>query len=484
MRNFKLSKILFLIILIFIIVLLFIISRLYYEKHCLGNKYISNESIEQIKNTHTEYTEKINLYFAGRIIPYSYYGNFYLLNIKNSNDYKKVYTNSDFKIRIINKENDSSIKLFIYNDKYYKQENLELTNLPVISITNDKLNLYGFSINDELKCNFSLRGSSSKLSDKQGYKLNLYTQTDNKIKRPLLGMINSNSWILNPIFFDNSYMREKIGYDIWNNLSNNFQHKLEYVELIINNNYQGLYYLTEKVTLDTFNGNSQNDLLISTKNWKKIDEGLKLFENNGFEGSLTDEFEFDDGLEDNYQEQFRILNLFNLSLFGKDEKEEIKYDLDNMVNYSLFINLVMAVDNTYKNQKIIFKKVNSHYLVQKTIWDLDWTFNNENIYKYNTDFKLTTNDIIYDMAIPDNLSDSKNYINLSKKKYLEIKKKYFNENNIFKLIDKYSKYLESYGAVNRDMKKWNNSNYKESINRIKKFIKDRIRVLDEYYGGL
>lgn len=479
------SKLLFLIFLVLIMIFLITGNNLYYKNKYLGNNYIDNKNLEKIKNTHQEFSGKINLYFDGTIIPYSN-NNFYLLYVKDSQDYKKIYTNSNYKIKLINAENNHSINLLLYNDKYYKIVKLELTNIPVVSISKDNLvNLYGFDSNvKELNCEYSLRGDSSKFSDKKGYKINLYDRKNNKLNISLLGMEANNSWILNPIFFDNSYMREKISYDIWNELSSDFNHNLEYIELVINDEYQGLYYLQEKVTMDTFDGNKKKDLLISTKTWKTVIENPILDEATVINNNLIDEFEIEEGLEGDYKTQIDILKSFNSSISDENSKYTIKYDLENMVNYGLFLNFTMARDNTYKNQKIIFKDMGSYYFLQKTVWDLDWSFNNENIKRYYPDLNMEITNIDYDLAVPYSLKENELYKNYSKNKYFTFRENYYNEENISNVINKYRNYLESYGAVTRDSKKWNNEYYLESIKVIKDFVKDRIQILDEYFGEL
>ena len=45
-------------------------------------------------------------------------------------------------------------------------------------------------------------------------------------------------------------------------------------------------------------------------------------------------------------------------------------------------------------------------------------------------------------------------------------------------------YLQKSGAVQRDAIKWNNNEFENECNNLKKFFKERITTLDDYYGGL
>lgn len=476
------GKILFLILLVICILSLIILNNSFFKRKSLNNNTIENTELLKIKETHKQYNKQIDLYFNDLIIPYSYTDNFYLLNITKIKDYKKIYTKSDYKIAQISKKNEYEIDLILYNDEYYKEVTLMLTNIPVISINSDNsLYLYGFdnSVNN-LSGELSLRGDSSQYSDKKSYKLKLFDKNNSKVSLSLLGMHQSSSWILNPIFFDNSYMREKLSYDIWNNLSNNYKHTLEYIELLINGEYQGLYYLQENVTMDLFDGDIDNDLFVSIKKWKTDIEEDDTQINNG----IFNEFEIEEGLNGDYNTQVEVLKNFDLSINDEKGKIDIKYDFDNIVNYGLLLNFTMARDNTYKNQKILFKKINDYYLVEKTVWDLDWTFSNENINLYYNDLNTSIDDVDFDLAVPKSLKENELFKKVSKEKYFEFRKSFYNYENMESLIDKYSSYLEKYGAVLRDINKWENDKYAESINVIKDFIRKRIKVLDKYFGGL
>ena len=480
----KNSSLVFLIFLIVVLGLLFFLNYLYFQNKGLNSNTISLDELEQIKETHKIYEGNIDLYFHNTIIPYSSSDNFYLLYIENDNDYKKIYTISDFKIKLVDKENNHLIHLVLYNNKYYKEVDLELTNIPVISVDDEnELNLYGFD-NDivGLKCEYSVRGDSSQSSEKKSYKLEIKNQRNEKIDLSLLNMSANNTWVLNPIYFDNTYMREKISFDIWNNLSDKFKHRLEYIELVLNGEYQGLYYLEEIVDIDTFNGDKANDLFVSIKDWKYNVEDEKIENASTIVDNKINEFEIEDGLDGNQEKQLEILRAFNKNFNDIiDDNIKLKYDLKNSVNYSVFINLTMAIDNTYKNQKILFRKVNNYYLIERTIWDLDWTFANEN--SKNFSYELSPSFTYVDLAVPESLRKDETYLERLKNTYIDFRTRFYNLNNLNSLINKYENYIDSYGASMRDIKKWGNYSYKESVDYLRDFFEQRIDILNWYYGG-
>lgn len=477
-------KIIFLVVLILFLITLTILSNNYFKNRYLNFNCLTEGEIDNIKNSRTETKKNINLYFDGEIIPYSTVDNFYLFYSSDNSEYKKIYVKDDFHIQFISKINDYSINLLLYNDKYYKEVSLQLTNIPVIYIDDDVSHLYGFG-NDiyTYKSEYSLRGNSSMNSQKKSYKLHFKDGKGGKLSIPLLGMNESNTWILNPIYFDNSYIREKLGYDIWNNLSDRFNHTLEYVEIMINGEYQGLYYLEEIVDINTFNGNSSTDLLISIQDKisdNKNDEnyGLIIIDNQ------INEFEIEEGLNNQYDLQLNIIDSLNMILEDEKPSINLKYDFSNMAIYSVFLNTTLAVDNIYKNQKILFHKYNQSYIIQKTPWDLDWSFLNENIQLLYPEFINNVDNVIVDQCIPSSINESIFFKILEKMYYSVFRKNFYYEQNINKLIDKYASYITKYGAVARDSKKWEKVGFEESINIIKTSITQKMEYLDKYYGGL
>lgn len=472
-------------ILFIVLILLYGYYQVHYFK--LNEKIITTKEKNNIIKNRKEYKKDIILYYENNEIPYIKNLDYYLLSVNDKdNFYNKIVNHDNFKMRIYSKEN-YKIKIIIYNKKYYKLLNIELTNLPVIKISKkhkfdnyDKLSLYDpneyKTETNDYNINYNLRGGTSLLSEKKSYKVNLFDKDDKKLKTSLLNMDEDDDWILNPMWLDDSYMREKIAYDLWNSVSSKYNHNLEYVELIIDDDYKGIYYLQEQVDLDTFKANKK-DLLISIKEWYDDVEHTLFNENLILNSDNIDEYELEKGIENN-ELRLKILRSFVNSRWGNKPELNIKYDIDNNVNYTLFLNLIVASDNTSKNQKILFKKYKNGYTVYKTPWDLDRSLGNE----YTKD-KFDINKIYIDYAISEELRNNIEFNKKIKEKYFKFRKDIYTEENINDLINKYITYLNKSGAINRDTTRWNKNNFNCSTNEIKKFIKARIEVLDKYYGG-
>ena len=109
-----------------------------------------------------------------------------------------------------------------------------------------------------------LRGSSSQMLQKKPYGLETL-QADNVTNNnvSLLGMPKENDWVLNSLAFDQTGMRDVISYELSEKLGQ-YAPRRVYCEVIINNDYKGLYAFMEKIKVDDNRVNVQK--LESTNN--------------------------------------------------------------------------------------------------------------------------------------------------------------------------------------------------------------------------
>jgi hypothetical protein len=100
------------------------------------------------------------------------------------------------------------------------------------------------------KIGIEIRGSSSQLLDKKPYGFSTLKNdnvTNNNVS--LLGMPAENDWVLNSLAFDPSMIRDYLSYTLARNMGN-YAPRVHFVEVIINDDYKGVYILTEKLKID------------------------------------------------------------------------------------------------------------------------------------------------------------------------------------------------------------------------------------------
>lgn len=94
-----------------------------------------------------------------------------------------------------------------------------------------------------------IRGSSSQWFDKKGYGLETRTETGENRNVSLFGFPEENDWILHGPFSDKTLMRNALAYTLAGEIMA-YAPRTQFVELLIDNNYQGVYLFCEKIKRD------------------------------------------------------------------------------------------------------------------------------------------------------------------------------------------------------------------------------------------
>ena len=94
-----------------------------------------------------------------------------------------------------------------------------------------------------------IRGRSSSNFAKTGYGLETRDENGENLNVPLLGLPRENDWVLHGPYADKSLIRNALTYEVAQSLGN-YAPRTRFVELLIDDEYQGVYLFTEKVKRD------------------------------------------------------------------------------------------------------------------------------------------------------------------------------------------------------------------------------------------
>jgi len=94
-----------------------------------------------------------------------------------------------------------------------------------------------------------IRGQSSQMFPKKSYSLETRDENGDNLNVPLLGMPEENDWILYAPYSDKSMLRNFMTFYIGGKLDT-YCSRMAFCEVIINNDYQGVYILMEKIKKD------------------------------------------------------------------------------------------------------------------------------------------------------------------------------------------------------------------------------------------
>ena len=106
--------------------------------------------------------------------------------------------------------------------------------------TSDSLNGYSGKIGIEI------RGHSSQMFPKKQYGIELWDDSGNSVNASLLGMPAESDWVLNASYTDKTFLRNVLAYKLGSDLGR-YASRTKFCEVVINNQYKGIYILQEKV---------------------------------------------------------------------------------------------------------------------------------------------------------------------------------------------------------------------------------------------
>ncbi|MBQ8329133.1 MAG: CotH kinase family protein [Lachnospiraceae bacterium] len=416
-------------------------------------------------------------------------------------------------------EENRTFKTALVSDGYYMECNLVFTGLPAVCMCSEKgevglnkeyagricvLDPYRKEY-QEADCSFHIRGATSTMFDKKSYRVEL-TETDSgSDKMSFLGLRKDDDWILNSICTDKSLAREKVCYDLWKRLNETEERpvassQIEYCELILNNEYMGVYGLMYPIDKKLM-GMNPGDLLYKVGTWyEEIDFPGRLTDYNGKE-----EIHNRSGvsyLEIKYPkepEKSRIYDPFQLyqdMVFETGDMSEMNkagiiLNLDNFIVHELFCEMTRAGDNTWKNIYIAaYSNGRGGYTLNETIWDLNYTFGDQ--FKWDPDHGNT-------VFLPDSTDAYKTrfdrdygYIRLSTiiddlredtaNKWKKWRSGGISPEYVNTLFREQKEYLEKSGAFERNSRRWSAGGENDVYFGISSWISGRFLFLDQMYG--
>ena len=339
---------------------------------------------------------------------------------------------------------------------------------------------------------FAYRGNVSKSYEKKCYKLTLSDE-----KRSLCGLRKDDDWTLNALYDDIGLVRNATCMRLWNEISamNSVSGdnccEAEFVELIVNNEYRGVYLLCERIDQKT-TGIGGDDILYKYQVYAPEDSLKK------YAKCFTVEYPrwVGESKEDNKTYKQPMLDFMWKTYIpgsGRTTYDDISEEvyLDNAADYLIFCLAVSAYDNRYKNSYFgAVKRADEAYKFFELPWDMNATFGVKNGYKFSMenaekhDCWSYVGGSLYDLA-PEEFGV---YVY---ERYKNLRQSVLSEENMNGIVDEYIKTLTDSGAAERNYKKYpcyRKSKVNLSIDyaelftktQIQEYTTTRMAYLDEY----
>ena len=257
-----------------------------------------------------------------------------------------------------------------------------------------------------LNIGIEIRGGWSTTFPKKSYGFEIWEDENGNTSKDLsfLNMRNDDDWILDAMYNDPLRMRNLISHRIWNEIHEPYYQAIEpdakatvrseYVEIFINDKYQGLYALSERadrklLKLKKYDGEIRGEM------YKGIAWGNAHFTDlPAYDNSVRTwgGFQMVYPLEEEITDWSKVYNFvdFVMNSSNQDFVNEIsnKIYTENFIDYFIFLNLLRATDNTAKNINLCKYDSDSPYFYMP--WDLDGTWGTQ----YEGNREPITDDIL------------------------------------------------------------------------------------------
>lgn len=491
------------------------------------NFYVSDEEWSKILSEHSENRELdlSSLKFNGYNLNIAEDKAYYSIVDNGWHDYNpaiSLHNNLKFaahgeKISPSSIENNTTVEIVIYNDSEYRKLDLVSTTLPILNIDFDTTNgdapqtredeFFRMSLFDNRKKTVNRviksdgqahrRGNVSFGVDKPNLSLKLTQESVGENTRnnplPLLGMNESDNWILSGMYYDYEKVRDAFAAKLWKDINKNSFNvenafEFRYVEVIINGNYSGLYLLGAKPSPDSIASEIVDE--------DHPDIMFKIEDNDDIDKFVTDQT----NTLRNYKQEtevseslaYGVLKEYFKSVFGSDNIAiENATDMTNAVDFHLFANVSQNADIPrglpgYKNAYISFKWDGERYRAIFTPWDFDIALGSSTLFQGYYNLTPETNvvlDIDSVAALRRNGSDTAD--KMIQKRYFELRQGALSDTKIDETIDSLQVDIFNSGAFRRNQERWESSQHSDAnikLNDFRTHIHQRLSYLDGYYA--
>ena len=378
-----------------------------------------------------------------------------------------------------------------YGSDKYMQYDLVFTTLPVLRIdgeaigTNEKgkaicdgeiclwmpddpeTGRYSVKTSDAL---WNVRGGFSATLMKTPFKVSLKKNSGDNRNLSLAGLGEDDDWILNPMNLDDTKLKEKLFMQLWNRRAEqvDWNEKMsdgEYVEVVINQEYWGLFQLQRRID-GKFLSLGAQDILLKSGSDLSADTPQTAYEI--VHTGLTEE------------ETFAQMEAF---FHGEDGKI---LNIDNFLDVNLFFQSASAMDNIQKNIFYLLRGTEDGYRMYLLPWDTDMS--------WGTVWRDEAGGFVYDFeASRQNVTLRQEYAwmrqyypDLDQKmaqRWTELRENLLTMETVTEILEQEQKILDASGVQKRDTDRWGlYYEGKDSVENLVRSIEARFAWVDEYYS--
>ncbi|MBQ8597279.1 MAG: CotH kinase family protein [Lachnospiraceae bacterium] len=320
------------------------------------------------------------------------------------------------------------------------------------------------------------RGNTAWDAEKKSYTIKL----DNN--EEILGMEAEKSWILNANYYDGTYIRNQIGFELARSVGIPNISESCFVELYINDEYMGLYQIMEDINVSKHRINIENNYLLEIDYTERACEEENYIRLPNEQPIVIKEPKKDVDKE-------KVQEFFD-EFAAKMESGEIPWHLIEIESFAkMFVmeELLQDMDFGYSSH-YMYLDIENGILSEGVVWDLDNTMGRGIVQEPKELFAVS-----YDLEY-NNLSrwyaklyENKEFRSLIGKEYREHFRPQL-ENLITSGIGEYIKKIEK--SIDMDQKRFpdersvfmSDASLEENIAYLKTYLQDKLELMDACFG--
>ena len=346
------------------------------------------------------------------------------------------------------------------------------------------------------------RGQTTRAYPKKGYRVDLISVTStgviNKNKEKVLGMRKSDSWIFYAIYSDGTKVRDQFNTRIWDRLGawdtpydTRFGTSMKYVELVVNGEYRGLYGIFEPIDSTQLEISDQEYLYKRTYGRELLAETMDSVAPSEYLTVLGMELKGRNGQGNG--EDWKCFRTFVEMCQSDDEtfraEAEKLLNMDNVADIWLYLQMMYAEDNIYKNMFFAFKKESDGYRMYLVPWDTDLTWGNTYV---------DDGEQLYVQWSPEHVQDYLEWPfldrllkldvgNIREKvaaRWQKLRQDELSDENLKNMLDDCIHEVQDSGAFARDAVRWPDSRHDGDYEGMQSYMKERLAYLDKNFKNM
>ncbi len=390
----------------------------------------------------------------------------------------------------------------------YSQTSLPVVRLQYTDISNDTFSYGTFEFIDgddtvSLNCEIRHRGSSATRYTKKSYAVKLLDDNNQKNDTSFLGMRSDNYWILDAMAVDKARMRNRVAMDLWLDFSTkpyyqNMEPKMcngykgKFVEVYVNESYNGLYCLMERVDrkqlkLKKAKTNAINGVLYKSVSWAGgFFDDLSPYDNTSYMW-MRYEYKYPDeevGLI-TWKPLYDAMDFVATASADEFLKEaDLRYDIPVFMDYYLFTTVLSALDNCGKNLYLSFYNINQESKLLITPWDIDHSFGRMYNAQEEPIDRLCWSSKGMFQRFEDDLPQ---YSYLLLERYASLRKTFFDISNLKQRFANYFTLFKQTGVDRREEERWSGVdnielNFSDEEEYIYSWLEERLAYTDSLFN--